>query len=72
VPPSGSSLLTAAASPKRHAVYSAWAEMGDMIVRLGSRGTERRGGGGAARAGWSEASNKLGDVYLISSHLAIS
>jgi hypothetical protein len=46
VPPSGSSLLTAAASPERHASYSAWAEMGDMIVRREAQGAERCGGGG--------------------------
>jgi hypothetical protein len=51
VPPSGSSLLTAAASPERHALYSAWAEMEDMIVWLRARGAARCGGGGGGTRG---------------------
>jgi len=51
VPPAGSSLLTAAASPSAHALNSAWALMFGMILRLaGLQGAERFDGrGGGAR-----------------------
>jgi len=56
VPPAGSSLLTAAASPSQHAQYSAWAGMCGMILRLeSSRGAERVGGGGEVRDSGCEA-----------------
>ena len=55
VPPAGSSLLTAAALPSRHALYSAWPGMCGTIFPLGSRRTERFGGmagvAGAAAGG---------------------
>jgi hypothetical protein len=49
VPPAGSSLLTAAASPSLQALYSAWAGMFFGMIRRLARivGVERFGGSGS-------------------------